>query len=341
MLIIGSDVHQQHHCLELTDGQVAPSIEGPQRADLIADALREAGHTMSAPDPVDMDLLAQIHTPEYLAFLETAWSRWQDRENPGPAAMGFTWPSRGLESVRPDDLIGQLGFHSFAADCSIVAGTWAAATEGVAIATTAAERMLTTGAPTFGLCRPPGHHATADQFGGYCFLNNAAAAAQHLRNRGAERVAVLDVDYHHGNGTQSIFYQRADVLFVSLHADPLFEFPWFAGHSDETGHGIGEGWNVNLPLQRGDRIDVYLQALEQGLQRVEEARVDALVISLGVDTFSDDPLGTFHIETPDFQTIARRIAAANIPTTIVLEGGYAVEEIGLNVAAFLRGFETD
>jgi acetoin utilization deacetylase AcuC-like enzyme len=252
--------------------------------------------------------------------------------------MGFAWPGRGFDGERPDDLIGQLGYHSFTADCSIVAGTWDAVAASAAIATTATDRLLDDGQTTFALCRPPGHHATADQFGGYCYVNNAAAAAQRMLNRGAARVAVLDVDYHHGNGTQSIFYDRSDVLFVSLHADPAFEFPWFIGRADETGRNDGEGWNLNLPLGRDTDLATYLETLEVGLARIGDAGVEGLVVSLGVDTYVDDPLGTFAINTPGFRTIASRIAALGLPTVLVQEGGYAVADIGTNVVSFLEGW---
>lgn len=337
MLVVASDLHREHHGLELSGGVVSASVESPDRADLILAALRAAGHHIVEPDAADPTLLAQVHTAQYLELLESAWDRWQQLPNAGPAAMSFTWPARGMSAVRPDDLIGQLGFHSFAADCSITAGTWAAITASAAVATTAAERLLTEGATTYALCRPPGHHATADQFGGYCYLNNAAVAAQHLLNRGARRVAILDVDYHHGNGTQSIFYSRSDVLFVSIHADPTFEFPWFAGHGHETGAGPGEGWNLNLPLPAGATMSAFTEALTAAMQRIEASAPDALVISLGVDTFADDPLGTFAISTPDFGDVASQIGRAGIPTVVVQEGGYAVGAIGANVASFLAG----
>ena len=158
-------------------------------------------------------------------------------------------------------------------------------------------------------------------------------------DRFARRVAVLDVDYHHGNGTQSIFYARADVLFVSPTPIPSSSFPWFAGHADEVGEGPGEGWNLNLPLAHGTTIEGYLDALANGLERITAAGAEALVVSFGADTYIGDPLGTFAIDTDDFTTIATRIAALGLPTVIVQEGGYAVADLGRNVAAFLAGFE--
>lgn len=254
MLVVSSEVHRQHHSLELSGSEMIKSWDGPDRADLISSALTEAGHSFSSPKDLDADLLKKVHSADYLSFLRGAWSRWSEQSESGAAAIGFTWPTRGMNPVVPETLMGQLGYYSFAADCSIVAGTWAAASEAAAIAQTATDVVAGSNhknPAAYGLCRPPGHHASTDQFGGYCYLNNAAVAAQRLLDRGAKRVAVLDVDYHHGNGTQSIFYGRSDVLFVSIHADPKVEFPYFAGHATESGSGKGEGWNLNLPLPHG------------------------------------------------------------------------------------------
>ncbi len=340
MLVVCSDVHRNHHSLELIRGELIPSFDSPDRADLIKEALANAGHQLIEPDPVDLGLIRQIHDPEYIEFLATVWDRWLQRDNPPPAAMGFTWPTRGMNPQRPDDLMGQLGYHSFAADCSVVEGTWAAVQESAAIAMTATDRMLEGGETTFGLCRPPGHHATTDQFGGYCYVNNAAVAAQRILNKGANRVAILDVDYHHGNGTQSIFYSRSDVLFVSIHGDPAFEFPWFAGYAAERGAGDGEGSNINLPLPAATDFDRWNEALEDGLGAIASGGIDVLVVSLGVDTFDGDPLGTFTIHTDDYTAMANRISTLDIPTVVVQEGGYAVGDIGTNVAAFLEGLTT-
>lgn len=338
MRVIASDVHRQHHALELSGGKLALSAESPRRAEIIARALRSAGHDFEAPDQLDDALLTRIHTPQYIGFLATAWERWRARGHADRPAMAFTWPGRGVNPVRPDDLVGQLGYHSFAADCSIVEGTWPAAVEAAAIAQTAADRVIAGASAAYALCRPPGHHATTDQFGGYCYLNNSAVAAQRFRGTGSARVAVLDIDYHHGNGTQAVFYQRADVLTVSIHADPVEEFPWFSGHAAECGAGDGEGFNLNLPLARGSDLRQWNAALDTALERVIAFEAGALVVALGVDTFSGDPLGTFSIATSDYPDIARRIVALGLPTVITQEGGYAVEEIGDNVAAFLKPF---
>ena len=335
MLIVASDAHRAHAALELDDGAMGPSAESPERADIIASALRRAGHDFIEPDAVDLDLLKRVHDADYVDFLGAAWDRWVAADKAAPAAMGFMWPTRGFRTARPDDIVGQLGYHSFTADSSIVAGTFAAAAAAAAIATTAADRVVDAGATAYGLCRPPGHHATVDQFGGYCFFNNAAVAAQRLRDRGMDRVGILDVDYHHGNGTESIFLDRADVVFASIHADPREEFPWFAGYADERGVGDGVGANLNLPLPKGASRDQWFDALDAALVFLVDAGLDALVVSLGVDAYEHDPLGTFALVTDDFTRGAERIGSLELATVIVQEGGYAVHALGVNVAAFL------
>ena len=335
MLVIASEAHRAHAALELDDGAMGPSVESPQRADIIAGALRAAGHEFEVPDLVDLDLLRRVHAADYVDFLATAWDRWVAEGKTAASAMGFMWPTRGFRPVRPDDIVGALGHYSFTADTSMVAGTYGAAIGAAAIATTAVDRMLDTSAPTYGLCRPPGHHAMADQFGGYCFFNNAAVAAQRLRDRGVARVGILDVDYHHGNGTESIFLDRDDVGFVSIHAEPREELPWFAGFADGRGTGTGEGANLNLPLPKGATSDAWFSALDTALEFLDDARLDSLVVSLGVDAYEHDPLGTFALTTSDFAKAGERIRSLGPATVIVQEGGYAVEELGANVAAFL------
>ena len=339
MRVIASQNHRQHDAFELTRGQLLRSTEAPQRADTIARALQKAGHCLELPTKLDHELLRRVHTPEYLQFLSTAWDRWQARGLAPAPAMAFAWPGRGSNPRRPDDLLGQLGYHSFGADCSIVKGTWPAAEEAAAVAVTAAQRSLADSTTTYALCRPPGHHATADQFGGYCYLNNSAIAAQSLLDAGLRRVTVLDIDYHHGNGTQSVFYARSDVLCVSIHADPDFEFPWFSGYADESGAADGEDWNLNLPLAAGSTLKTWLYALDRAVDRIAASGSEALVVALGVDTYKDDPLGTFTLDTGDYTTTGMRIRALDVPTVIVQEGGYATDAIGHNVAAFLEAFD--
>jgi acetoin utilization deacetylase AcuC-like enzyme len=169
-------------------------------------------------------------------------------------------------------------------------------------------------------------------------LNNAALAAQHLRNAGIQKVAVLDVDYHHGNGTQAIFYDRPDVYFASIHGDPRTEYPFYLGHADETGSGAGLGANLNLPLPRGTDYATWAQALETALAGIAQFGADALVVSLGMDTFEGDPISGFKLTTQDYLRLGERLARAGLPTVFVFEGGYAVDAVGVNAVNVLQGF---
>jgi acetoin utilization deacetylase AcuC-like enzyme len=254
--------------------------------------------------------------------------------------MAFGWPARRFRDLRPATLEAQLGYYSFAADCSISEGTWEAVRDSAAIADTAAQRALAGAPVVFARCRPPGHHAMKDQFGGYCYLNNAAIAAQRLRSGGHGEVALLDVDYHHGNGTQDIFYERDDVRVCSIHGDPLEEFPYFLGHADEQGAGRGDGHNRNLPLPRGTEAETWFGTLDRAIDWLSTSSPTALVVSLGLDTFVDDPISHFRLQQPDFMRLGQRLAAIELPTVLVMEGGYATAELGQNVAAVLSGFET-
>jgi acetoin utilization deacetylase AcuC-like enzyme len=250
------------------------------------------------------------------------------------------WPSRRMRQQRPNSIVGKLGYYAMAAETSISAGTWEAARAAADVAMTGAALLKDGARAAFALCRPPGHHAARDLFGGYCFINNAAVAAQYLRDAGLPRVAILDVDFHHGNGTQDIFYDRADVLFVSLHADPQDDFPYFSGYAGETGSNAGSGFNLNLPLPTGTSFAVWQDALRVALARLGEFKPDALVVSLGVDTFVNDPISSFTLSSQDFATYGKMLGAPAVPTLFVLEGGYAVEEIGINVVNVLTGFES-
>jgi acetoin utilization deacetylase AcuC-like enzyme len=232
-----------------------------------------------------------------------------------------------------------VGQFAFDAGTPLTAGTWPAALAGAACAIDAA-RAVARGEQraALALTRPPGHHAGADYFGGYCFLNNAALAAQALREAGFERVAVVDVDYHHGNGTQAIFDERNDVFTASIHGDPTTEYPFYLGYADERGRGAGQGFNLNLPLPPGTGFDDWRNALCQTLSEVERFGAQALVVPLGVDTFEGDPISKFSLRSADYVEIGRLLAGAGLPTVFTLEGGYAVAEVGVNVVNVLEGF---
>ena len=330
----------RHPRTELSGGELVRPHECPERAQFVLERILEQKlGSVVAPTRFDAAALLRVHDAQYLEFLEHAWREWVAAGNRGEA-IPDCWPARRMTQKCPTRINGKLGYYAMAGETSISEGTWQAARAAADVALTAASHLQRGEPAAFALCRPPGHHAARDLFGGYCFLNNAAVAAQWLRDGGAERVAILDVDYHHGNGTQDIFYERADVLFASLHAHPATAFPYFSGYEDEIGSGAGGGFTLNLPMPEGTEFGVWQQALRVALQRIAEFRADALVVSLGLDTFIDDPISAFRLRSEDFTTYGRMIGACSLPTLFVLEGGYAVREIGVNAVNVLTGFES-
>lgn len=343
MHVFFNDRHALHHGRhEMFRGELVPCFEVPARADHVLEAVRSRGlGPIETPPEVGLDVLARIHAPRYLDFLSTAWDEWValDPKNAERDALPSYWPIRTFRSdVLPASFPARMGLFSFDAGSPITAGTWAAARQGAACAVAGAHHLLQGHRSAFALTRPPGHHAGADFFGGYCFLNNAAVAAQVLRDGGLDKVAVLDVDYHHGNGTQAIFYQRADVFFASVHGDPHTEYPYYLGYADERGAGAGEGANLNLPLPRGTGFDPWREALATAVRAIAAHGAQALVVSLGLDTFEGDPIAGFRLRSADYLRIGEDLAAAGLPTLFVFEGGYAVAEVGVNAANVLDGF---
>ncbi len=343
MITFHNPLHHLHApAYEFFRGDRVPCFEKPARADYVETRLTERGHALLAPDQDCTPALARVHAPRYLQFLATAWSQWLalDLANADVQPFPSVWPVRTLRSdIEPDNFVARLGLYSMDNGSPLAAGTWQAAKAGADAAASAAVRVAGGARAAFCCTRPPGHHAGPDFMGGYCFLNNAAVAAQTLRDQGAARVAVLDVDYHHGNGTQSIFYDRADVLFVSIHGDPRTEYPFYLGHADETGEGAGAGFNLNLPLAAGSSVVAWFDALEQACARIAADGVDALVVSLGLDTYEGDPISRFALASSDFLRLGERLARLGLPTVFVLEGGYAAAELGTNAVNVLEGFE--
>ena len=331
-----SDPAQADHApvRELHNGGWMDYAEVPARFDAMLDAL---GPGEPARD-FGLDPILAAHDPAYVAFLQEAHDLWRAAGREGDA-MGYIFPvvaRRALDLDRIDAKIGQ-----FATDAStpVAAGTWAAAYGGAQSALTALDAVLGGERSAFALCRPPGHHCGRDYMGGYCYLNNAAIAARAAQARGARRIAILDVDYHHGNGTQDIFYADGEVLFASIHADPKTDFPFYWGHADEGGAGEGEGATLNLPLPQGTDWSAYEPALERALDAVRAHAPDLLVVSYGADTFAEDPISHFRLTRADYAVMGKKIAALGLPTLVVMEGGYAVDALGANVAAFLGGWD--
>ena len=342
MKTVYSDDHNLHRDLLDPRGHTwRESSECPARANNVAAALRDAGlGEIIEPQAFPEDRYTRLHAPDYVEFLKTVWDEWQASDEEGPNARPDTFVGAGMRHADTDCVVGKLGRYSFDATSPFVAGTWQAVRSSADVALTGAQIIRGDERFAFAACRPPGHHATQTYCGGYCYLNNNALAAQSLLDGGASRLAILDVDYHHGNGTQTIFYDRNDVLTISLHADPRVEYPYFLGYADENGEGEGHGFNVNYPLPFGTCWDSYQPALRDAVGHIERFAPDALVVALGLDTFADDPTTYFGITTEDFSRMGEVIGGIGLPTLIVLEGGYSVEWIGANTVSFLGGIES-
>ena len=327
--------HEPKHFM--ANGKVLPNPEQPERIRVLQAGARAAGCEFSVPEDAGMGPIAAIHSPEYLTFLENIYGRWQRVQGAGEEVIPNIHPANRTDSY-PVSATGQAGYHQADTACPIAKGTWEAAYWSAQSAITGAG-MITDGAGSaYVLTRPPGHHAFGDMAGGFCFLNNSAIAAECLKTAGF-RPAILDIDVHHGNGTQGIFYERSDVLTVSLHADPVRFYPFFWGHAHERGRGAGLGYNYNLPIERGIGDDDYLIHLENALGRIKSFGADVMVVALGLDTFEDDPFHAFQITTPGFSRIGAAIAAVGLPTLLVQEGGYLCDGLGDNLTSVLNGFQ--
>jgi acetoin utilization deacetylase AcuC-like enzyme len=318
---------------ELHNGSWADYAEKADRAEIILQALPE--HRPARDH--GLEPILRVHSPDYVEFLRSAHGAWVEAGREGDA-IGYTWPVVHRRDLNLDRIDAKLGRYSYDAATPITSRTWEAAYWSAQSAVTAVEAVGEGEAAAFALCRPPGHHSGRDYLGGYCYLNSAAIAAADAVHRG-RKVAILDIDYHHGNGTQDIFLESAEVLFVSIHADPATDYPFFWGRADERGVGAGEGKTLNLPLPRGTTVEPYLEALETAVQAIAAHGTDLLILSFGADTFEGDPISHFRLREEDYAVIGGRIAALDIPTAVVMEGGYAIDALGRIVASFLSGFE--
>jgi len=326
-------------------GELAPVVETAARAETIRLVLgADDAFSEMAPSAHGMAPITAVHDPGLPAFLGDAWEQWQAhpdaRTIPRMIPEMFLHPAliegMGRPAV-PASVFGRQAMYAFDASTPIVAGTYRAARSAVDVALTATDAVLAGDATAYGLCRPPGHHAPRSAFGGFCYLNNAAIAAQHVVERTGEPVAILDVDYHHGNGTQQIFYDRGDVLYASLHGDPARAYPYLTGFVGERGTGEGEGANVNVPLPAATDDGSYLEALEPVLELIQGFRGTTLIVSLGFDTYHLDPIADLALTTEGYHRIGARVAATGKRLVILQEGGYHVGDIGRNAQAWLRG----
>jgi len=337
MKVIFSAAQNKHYPKYfLSSGAPQPNPEVPQRADLLLAAALKSGLTQTVPPDYGLDPLAQVHTPEYLQFLKNIVRRWSYIDGAAEEVIPNVHPDR-RSAAYPASAVGQAGYHMLDTGCPISGETWNSALVSAHAAVYGAQLLIEGDAACYALARPPGHHAGRDYAAGFCYLNNAAAAAQKLRSR-FDRIAVLDIDVHHGNGTQDIFYQRADVLTVSIHADPQRFYPFFWGHAGERGEGAGLGYNLNLPLPRRTGDEGYLKALQKALMRVDAYSPQALVVALGLDAYEDDPFQGLAITTAGFGKIAAEIHGLGLPTLVVQEGGYLCDALGDNLASFLEPF---
>lgn len=340
MITIYSPLHEQHNPPhELISGRLIPYTESPQRVENIIAALRAANlGPMREPETWDLEPIRRVHEDAYLEHLRTIYARWQAAlSNPPATVLPEAFPVHAQMRRRSGNPVGDVGYFAFDMSAPITATSYDAILASAACALTGASLLNEGERVVYALCRPPGHHAAAALMGGFCYLNNAAIAAQYLLDHGAARVALLDIDVHHGNGTQAIFYDRSDVFFISLHGSPEWEYPYYTGYADESGTGAGEGYNLNIPLDQGVNDGAFLAALDGALERIRRYAPDALVLSAGFDTFIDDTMSHLDVTTPAYRTMGERIATLNLPTLVVQEGGYAVDVLGENLVSLLRG----
>lgn len=315
MKVVYTDAHRQHNPpFEIYDDVKVPYAETAARAEVIIATIREQqiGPIVSPRDHA-LRYIEAIHLPEYVRSLR--------RHSQQLDTNGVLYPSYFMSDTY----------------APVTPGTFAAARAAVDAALTGADLLLHEEAAVYSLCRPPGHHAAHHSMGGYCYFNNAAIAANYLSAHG--RVAILDIDYHHGNGTQDAFYDRADVLYVSLHADPATAYPYGSGFAHETGRGKGRGFTVNVPLPKTTNDADYLRVLRTALGYIKKFAPEYLIVSAGFDTFIDDPIGGLRLTHHAYSSIGKAIAGLSLPTMIIQEGGYNVSHLGSIVGDFLKQFQ--
>lgn len=325
-------------------GRLIRPLENPERGETMIASLRQLDLVPEAPAPIPREAVLAVHADHYVEFLETAFARFQALPNAGPEVLPNVHPYHsGATQLGPrprprtTGIIGQSGWYIGDLSCAMTAGTFGAALGSAASAASAGQAVLDGETSAYALCRPPGHHAYPDRANGFCFLNNAAIAAQHLRQR-YRRVAIIDFDTHHGDGTQAIFYDRDDVFVGSTHTDPSAYYPHFFGYAEERGAGAGEGFNLNLPLAQGSGDAPFVAAVERLAEAADRFGAEALVISAGWDAHRDDPLSKLDVTTAAFPLVGRLLGSLNRPTVIVQEGGYSLAAVAEAAPAFVAAF---
>lgn len=325
-------------------GRIGVPVENPDRMETLAAALADRGLDRLEPGDHGFDPILAVHDAAYVEFLRTIWQTWRAMPEAGPEVLPNIHPYRGAgaDLVRQDrprntGPIGLVGYHVGDMSCAMGEGTFAAAYASAQTAIAGAKALLAGERSVFSLCRPPGHHCYRDRANGFCFLNNAAIAAEALRTRFG-KVAILDFDTHHGDGTQAIFYARGDVLVASCHTDPADYYPFFAGFADERGHGAGEGANLNVPLAPGADDAAFLEGVRALADKARAFGAEALIVSAGWDAHRDDPLSKLAVTAEAFPRAAEIIAALGLPTLILQEGGYSLAAIAEAAPRFLHAF---
>ncbi|TBR37921.1 histone deacetylase family protein [Marinomonas agarivorans] len=339
-VILNTNYASHNGAGEVHHGELVPCFENPTRIDSILQTFKAYGVTeYQTPEDFGLEPILAVHDSDYVDFLQHIWQEWQAAGNTVDL-IPYIWSASGLPANHNHpSLNARAGTYAFSSDSPITAGTWESTYWAAQSALTALQQVNQGQRAAFSLSRPPGHHAHAGLYGGYCYLNSTAIAAQAALTQGASKVCVLDVDYHHGNGTQDIFYPRSDVLTVSLHGHPDTNFPYFLGYDTEIGTGDGEGYNINIPLPDGTAFSTWSKQLHDISDRIHAFGADVLIVALGVDTFEGDPISKFTFTTADYLTMGQQIAAFNLPTVFIMEGGYDVGPIGENVYNVLAGFE--
>ncbi|MBO0662599.1 histone deacetylase family protein [Jiella sp. MQZ9-1] len=334
-------------------GKLVTPLENPNRAETLVGGLGALGLSLATPPAADRAAIARVHAGDYLDFLASAYQRFRELPNVGPEVLPNVHPyfstarpyapEMQANGARPQPrttgILGQTGWYIGDLSCAMTAGTYEAALASAASAIAAARAVRSGETAAFALCRPPGHHAYADRASGFCFLNNAAIAAETLRERYA-KVAIIDFDTHHGDGTQTIFYARNDIFFGSVHTDPSAYYPHFLGYADEIGTGAGEGCNRNRPLAFGSGDDDFLAAIAQLIDEAVRFGAEALVISAGWDAHRQDPLSRLEVTTDAYPAVGTMLGELKLPSVIIQEGGYSLAAVSEAAPAFVEAFMT-